>query len=290
MKFRFFSLSLFLIIPIFGQAQGVNTDTSQVSLPSLWTKSWVINLRANQANYKDWSMGGVNSSAFVASTKFKAKYADSKFSNTSKADLRFGQINQKGSGVRKTEDLILLSNKTDYFIKSGIWSAFLEVSFRTQFTEGFDFTDQLISDFLSPGYFIESLGLSHQPNDNFNFQLGLGLKQTTVEADGLDDYYGLVEDQDVRWEGGMTFALAYKKEIFKNFTYETEIATFTNLVLPWRSTDVYMTNLFTGVINSFLTTTFEWSFIYDDDFGNLLQNMRVLSLGIRIDVFRTDRP
>lgn len=286
MIIRYFTLTFFLIIPIFSLAQSSGTDSLEVNIPSPWTKSWVVNLKANQANYQDWSMGGVNSSAFVVSTKFKAKYSGSEFSNTSRADLRFGQVNQKGIGVRKTEDLILLSNKTDYFLDNGKWSAFLEVSFRTQFTEGFDFNDQLISDFLSPGYFIESLGLSHQPHENFNFQLGLGLKQTTVEADGLDDYYGLVEDQDVRWEGGMTFSLAYKKEIFKNFTYETELSTFTNLVLPWRSTDVFMTHLFTGVINSFLTSTLEWSFIYDDDFGNVLQSMRVLSLGVKIDVFK----
>jgi hypothetical protein len=230
-------------------------------------------------------MGGVNSSAFVLSTRFNAKYSGSKFSNTMRANLRFGQIKQNGMGVEKSEDMILISNKIDYFLNDGTLTAFLEASFRTQFAKGFDFDDQLISDFLSPGYFIESLGISHQPNDNFNYQLGLGLKQTTVEADGLDDYYGLVEDQDVRWEGGMTFALSYKKEIFKNFTYETEISTFTNLTIAWKSTDVYMTNVFTGEINSFLTSSLEWSFIYDDDFDTVLQSMRVLSLGVRIALF-----
>lgn len=278
----FFSLLLSSTLAL---AQSNSNDSSTTASVSPWTKSWIVSLRGNQANYKDWSMGGVNSSAFVLSTKFKAKYSDNDFSNTIRAELRFGQVNQKGVGVQKTEDMIVISNKVDYFINSGTWTAFFEASFRTQFARGFDFNNELISDFLSPGYFIESLGISHQPHDDFNFQLGIGLKQTTVEADGLDDYYGLVEDQDVRWEGGMTFALNYRKEIFKNFFYETEISTFTNFTISWRSTDVYMTNVFTGDINSFLSTSLEWSFIYDDDFDNVLQSMRVLSLGVRVALF-----
>lgn len=282
---KIFTASMLLLYASCVLAQSTSSDSTETEVVPPWTKSWVLGVRGNQANYKDWSPGGVNSSAFVVSSKFKAVYLASKFSNTTRAEFRFGQVNQKGSGVEKTEDLILISNKTDYFIEGEKWSAFLDISFRTQFTRGFDFDGELISDFLSPGYFLESLGISHQPNDDFNFQLGLGLKQTTVEADGLDDYYGLVEDQDVRWEGGMTFGLFFKKEIFKNFTYETEISTFTNLLNPWKSTDVFMTNVFTGEINSFLTSSLEWSFIYDDDFDTVLQSMRVISLGIKLKVF-----
>lgn len=284
MMIKFLAVASLLLSSTLALGQSTS-DTTNTEIVSPWTKTWVMSLRGNQANYKDWSPGGVNSSAFVLSTRFNAKYIASKFSNTIRADLRFGQVNQKDVGVEKTEDMILISNKIDYFLNDGTWTAFLEASFRTQFAKGFDFDDELISDFLSPGYFIESLGISHQPNDNFSFQLGMGLKQTTVQADGLDDYYGLVEDQDVRWEGGMTFALAYKKEIFKNFTYETEISTFTNLTNSWKSTDVFMTNVFTGEINSFLTSSLEWSFIYDDDFDTVLQSMRVLSLGVQVKLF-----
>lgn len=285
MMIKFLAVASLLLSSTLALAQSASSDTTTTEIVPPWTKSWVLSLKGNQANYKDWSPGGVNSSAFVLSTRFNAKYIASKFSNTIRADLRFGQVNQKDVGVEKTEDMILISNKIDYFLNDGTWTAFLEASFRTQFARGFDFDDELISDFLSPGYFIESLGISHQPNDNFSFQLGLGLKQTTVQADGLDDYYGLVEDQDVRLEGGMTFALAYKKEIFKNFTYETEISTFTNLTNSWKSTDVFMTNVFTGEINSFLTSSLEWSFIYDDDFDTVLQSMRVISLGVQVKLF-----
>jgi len=126
--------------------------------------------------------------------------------------------------------------------------------------------------------------MSFQPHDNFTTQLGLGLKQTFVETDGLDDFYGLKEDQDVRSEGGFTFGLEYIKELFPNFTYETELSSFTNLLIPLKSTDVIMTNIFTGKINNFMTSSLEWSFIYDDDFTSTLQTMRIISLGIKLNL------
>jgi len=283
MKLLVFAILLLYSTSAFAQ------DTSDAQpaevAPNPWTKSWVFSLTGNQADYKDWSRGGVNSSAFVASTLFRAKYVGSKFSNTTRVNLRFGQVNQEGLGIEKTEDMINISNKTDYFIQTSAWSAFVEVAFRTQFTEGFDDSNgDLISDFLSPGYFTESLGMSFQPHDNFTTQLGLGLKQTFVETDGLDDFYGLKEDQDVRSEGGFTFGLEYKKELFPNFTYETELSSFTNLLIPLKSTDVIMTNIFTGKINNFMTSSLEWSFIYDDDFTSTLQTMRIISLGIKLNL------
>lgn len=274
----------FFSTSVFAQSTADSSASDQKVNP--WEKSWVFSLTGNQADYSNWSRGGVNSTAFTASTLFRAKYSGTEYSNTTRVNLRFGQINQEGRGIEKTEDIIRISNKTDYFLNTNTWSAFAEIAFRTQFTEGFDDeTGEIISDYMSPGYFTESLGLSYQPVDYFSAQLGVGLKQTFVQTDGLDQFYGLGEDEDIRSEGGITFAFDYKKELFKNFTYETELSTFTNLLIPISSTDVIMTNIFTGKINNFMTSSLEMSFIYDDDFSNRLQTMRIISLGIQVQIF-----
>lgn len=169
MKIKLLAFVCLLLSPTFALAQSSSSDSTETEIVDPWTKSWVLSLKGNQANYQDWSIGGINSSAFVTASKFNVKYSSSKFSNTLRSDLRFGQVYQKGSGAEKTQDLILISNKIDYFINSGVWSAFLEVSFRTQFTKGFNGEGTMISDFLSPGYLVESLGISYQPSDNFNF-------------------------------------------------------------------------------------------------------------------------
>ncbi|MGB0346166.1 MAG: DUF3078 domain-containing protein [Balneolaceae bacterium] len=269
----------------FAQSPSV-IDTAASETPSPWEKSWVFSLTGNDADYKNWSRGGVNSTAYVASTLFEAKYSGTVISNMTRVNFKFGQVNQEGVGIEKTEDLLLITNKTDYFLNHSAWSAFIEVSFRTQFTEGFDKgSGELLSAFLSPGYLTESLGLSYQPNEYFSAQLGSGLKQTFVEKDGLDQFYGLGEDEDVRSEGGLTLGMQFKKELFPNFTYATELSTFSNLLISLKSTDVIMTNVFTGKINNFMTSSFEWSFIYDDDFSTELQTKRIISLGIEIQLF-----
>lgn len=266
------------------QAQTTEQDTT--AAPSPWSTSWVVSLTGNQADYQHWSRGGVNSTAYVAATSFRTRYDGSAFANGTRIDMRFGQVNQEGIGIEKTEDIISINNKTDLYLHSDHWSAFVDVTFRTQFTEGFDAgTGQLISDFMSPGYFIESLGLSYNPYDFFSIQVGAGLKQTFVVTDNLDQFYGLGEDEDIRSEGGLTFALQFSKELFKNFTYTTDLSTFSNLLLPLRSTDMIMTNEFVGKINNFMTASLEMSFIYDDDFTNMLQIKRIISMGVRVMLF-----
>lgn len=280
---RLILTAIILLMATLVNAQNQSAEQPPNEEINPWVHSWVFNLNGNQASYRNWSSGGVNSIAFVASSLFRAKYTGEKFSNTSRINLRFGQVDQDGVGIQKTEDLIRLSNKTDYFLRNTIWSAFFELAFRTQFTDGFDDdTGVLISDFMSPGFFTESLGLSYQPVDYFSTQLGLGLRQTFVEVDGLDMFYGLGEDEDIRSEGGLTFAFNFEKELVKNFTYSTEFNSFTNLLIPISSTDFFMTNSFTGKINDFMTSSLELSFVYDDDFSSSLQVKQIITLGFRI--------
>lgn len=277
-------LAILLLSTLYNvQAQTTTNEPTTELEENNWTRSWVFNLNGNQASYRNWSQGGVNSIAFIAGTLFRVKYNGDRFSNTSRVNLRFGQANQDGIGIQKTEDLIRLSNKTDYFLHNSMWSAFFEVAFRTQFAEGFDDdTGLLVSDFMAPGYFTESLGISYQPVDYFSTQVGLGLKQTFVETDGLDQFYGLGEDEDIRGEGGLTFAFDFTKELVKNFTYSTEFNSFTNLLIPVTSTDFYMTNTFTGKINDFMTSSIELSFVYDDDFVSKLQVKQIIAVGFNI--------
>ena len=282
---RLFLLAIFLIFSgaTLHQAQAQTNEPPPDEAPSKWTRSWVFNLNGNQANYNNWSQGGVNSVAFIAGTLLRVKYTGEKYSNTSRINLRFGQANQDGIGIQKTEDIIRLSNKTDYFLHDSRWSAFLEVAFRTQFAPGFDDkTGIKVSDLMSPGYFTESLGLSYQPVDYFSSQVGLGLKQTFVETDGLDEFYGLGEDEDVRAEGGLTFSFNFEKEVLKNLVYATEFNSFTNLLIPITSTDIQMTNVFTSKINNFMSSMIEFSILYDDDFSSKLQTKQIIAIGFNI--------
>lgn len=288
---RIFGITLITAIVFAATAYAQESDTivpdssAAGEVPSRWTKSWAFNLNGNQAMYRDWSEGGVNSLAFTSFTIFRIRYEGDKFANTSRVNLRFGQTRLEDSGLEKTEDMIRISNKIEYFLSTNKVSAYAEVAFRTQFARGFDVgTGELISDFMSPGYITESLGFSFQPNEQFSAQVGVASKQTFVENDKLDGFYGLGEDEDVRSEGGIDIVVEYQKEVFENFSYTMELNTFTNLLIPVSSTDVIMFNRFTGKINSFMSSMLELSFMYDDDFSRLLQVKQMVALGFSIQI------
>ena len=70
------SLILFVVCTAqFALAQ----DSTETPSVSIWKKSWVANLNGSQAQYSNWSGGGVNSVAATASTVFSAHYKKDKF-------------------------------------------------------------------------------------------------------------------------------------------------------------------------------------------------------------------
>lgn len=270
---------VFLIIPTTLIAQDAEEETPT------WTRSWKFNLNGSQASYSNWSQGGVNSIAATASTVFDTKYTGEEFANTSRVNLKFGQTRLDGDEVRKTDDLIRLTNKTNYFLKNQKYSAFADFEFRTQFAKGFDDNnEEVISKFMSPGYFTESAGLSYKPVDFFSMQLGLGLKQTVVADTALSTHYGVDQGENIRGEGGLTIGLNMEKNIAENITYSGELSTFTSFLSSVSSTDVNFTNEISGKINSFLSTNLQFILIYDDDVIDKLQVKQVLAVGLNFTI------
>jgi opacity protein-like surface antigen len=283
-------LSFSLTTPNIIMAQGTDdspaaADSSESEKVSPWSKSWVVGLNATQYNYQDWSYGGNNAFSFTANTLFELVYTHEKFLNTSRIRLRFGQSRLKEGELEKIEDLIRISNRIEYALQSSDFSAFLELAFRTQFTEGFDpVTNERTSDFLSPGYYIENIGISYKPSDYFSSYLGIGLKQTLVSTDGLDQFYGLGEDEDIRSEGGLTLAYELNKEIIPNITLSSEFNAFYNLLLPIDDTDIFLYNSLIGEINEYFQASLDVDLLYDSDFGQVLQRKTVIALGIRLQI------
>lgn len=271
------------ITPSAANNQPTDSDTTK---PSSWTKSWVVNISGNQASYKNWSQGGVNSLATTGTTNLKLKYDGEQISNSIRLNLQFGQTWLDESDSRKTADLINLRNKVDYFWASKAVSAFAELDFRTQFVKGYDDDyEQVVSNFMAPGYLTESIGVSYQPKPFFSAQLGLGLKQTFVRIDSLNYFYGLDENESMRSEGGVTIAFKMDKDFAETFNYSGELNTFTNLQSSLRSTDVIFRNELSGKLNSFLSTVIQFDLMFDDDVSKKVQMRQAISVGINIKLW-----
>ena len=278
-QFVYIICCVFFLIPPALTAQ----DAEETKSP--WIHSWNFNLNGSQASYSNWSQGGVSSIAGAASTIFDSKYTNEEFANTSRINLKFGQTRLNGDDVRKTDDLIRLTNKTNYFLKNKKYSAFVDIEFRTQFAKGFDDDyEEVISKFMAPGYITESAGLSYKPADYFSIQLGLGLKQTVVADTSLSTLYGVNEGDKIRGEGGLTIALGMEKNIAENIIYSGELSTFTSFVSAVSSTDVNFTNEISGKINGYLSTNLQFVLLFDDDVNEKLQVKQVLAVGLNFTI------
>jgi hypothetical protein len=254
-----------------------------------WKVNWIAGLNGSQAAYSNWSQGGVNNLAFTGNSTFNALFRENRFSYIFSLNTRYGQTRVEDEGVKKTDDRLSVRNRFLYDLgadRDGDFKLFGNINFRTQFAPGYNYgagedgENILISDFMAPAYLLENAGIAYIPTENFSAEAGLGLQQTFVTVDELAELYGLDEGENFKNEAGVTFAVAYQRNIATNLSLSSSVETFTNLNKHIRSTDVVITNQFTGRINDFLNASLRLDFIYNDDYSKEIQVAQVLSAGI----------
>jgi hypothetical protein len=158
---------------------------------SYWRKYLTLGINLNQSAFSDnWSGGGVNSFALGTNLDFKAEYNQKPLSFTTEQIMIYGISKNKGQVSRKTNDRIFFDNKLATQL-SKKWYFFGSLSFESQFAQGFQYTTDksgnvtaaLISSFLSPGYFTESVGFEYKPVKYIDIRLGTGTARQTLVLD-----------------------------------------------------------------------------------------------------------
>jgi hypothetical protein len=154
---------------------------------SYWRKSLAAGLNLNQSAFSaNWAGGGISSFALGATFDFKAEYNKQPFSYTTELLLLYGFTKNKGQYSQKTNDRIFYDNKVATQL-SKHWYFFGSVSFESQFAMGYqyaaDVAPLLISNFMSPGYFTESVGFEYKPVKYLDFRIGTGTARQTFVLD-----------------------------------------------------------------------------------------------------------
>jgi hypothetical protein len=195
-----------------------------------------------------------------------------------------------GNSNRKTDDRLSFRNRVLYDITNvdGVLRVYSDIHFLTQFAEGFEYAkketeeDVQISGWLSPAYLTESVGLMWQIKPKFSIETGIGLKQTFVTDETLAGRYGIPEGEQVRNEGGVTIGVSFEKEMMPNVNYTLGAETFSTFHGAFNETDVSISNLIVGKINSYLNMTFQFNLVYDRDFSTKLQTSQLLAAGLSV--------
>lgn len=222
-------LIVIILVPVLLQAQE--------PAPKPWVYSGITSLTLNQASFSYWTAGGINSVAFSALGKYTANYKKNKLSWNNNLNLMYGMVKNQNESLKKSEDLIELISVVGADL-SKKWAVTGYMSFRTQFAYGFDKDNDTIkiSQFMAPGYLTLSPSVRFKPNDNFYILLSPATaKFTFVTNQTLADKgsFGVTpaeyDTNNVKVKDGENMLLYlgpfmevyFKKDLFKNFTYET---------------------------------------------------------------------
>ncbi len=272
-----------------------NAFSQTISIPDTlqgWDQIWVGSLNGSQATYNNWPQGGASSVSGTASSMFTVMKREGRKGYGFRVNLKYGQSYVRDEGFKKTDDVLSIRSRlTNDFEDGGKVAAFASAWFQTQFDKGYDYGakfaggDSLISNFLSPVYMTENMGVAYTPEDYLTIEVGIGLKQTVVKDDSLTVNYGLEPGENFRSEGGITTGFNFHKEIATNILYSGSLETFTNLLIPFSKTDVVWTNELVGQINKIISASLQFELKYDDDFSRQVQLKQVLSAGVSVNLY-----
>ncbi|HTI59981.1 DUF3078 domain-containing protein [Mucilaginibacter sp.] len=261
---------------------------------SYWHKSVVWGLNFNQSAFTgNWSAGGISSVALGTNFDFKADYNKTPLDYTTETNLIYGIAANKGQGSRKTNDRIFLDNKLATRI-SKQWYFFGSLSFESQFTAGYTYTDAAgnpvtkgltISNFMAPGYLTESIGFEYKPNKYYDIRLGTGTAKQTFVTD-TTIYHNLPENYGVK--PGHTFynQLAFQgvatvdKDLMKNLHLNARYAIFIPYVQPFAYTTHRVDATLTAKVNKLINVSMNATLLYDKNTSHDPQATEGISMGV----------
>lgn len=262
------SVLLFLVVAISASAQ---VSVQKPLKDSTLIFSGISSLNFSQVSLSNWNGGGNNALSIAGLIDLKLAKKTDKFSWINTLTAGYGLQKIEEQNFRKTDDKIefISEYKSKAFDQ---WDYVGNFTFRSQFDKGYNYTDDttrvLISEFLSPGYFLVSLGLNRKIGKYINFSVSpLAGKITVVTNDSLSAIgaFGVDPGKKVRGEFGGSVKVGVNTEVFKNVTYTSSLELFSNYLDQPQNVDVNWDNLIAIKANNFLTTTLSFTLIYDDD-------------------------
>jgi len=167
-----------------------STDVSKDTIPpKYWKLKATYGLNATQSSFVNWGAGGRSSVALLSFIEASALYKKDRIKWDNSLGLAFGGVyyfdkGDMNSNFAKTDDKIDIS--TDFGVEiKGDWYANFMSSFKTQFTDGYNFPNDSvrISNFMAPGYLNLAVGIEYFYKDMLSVSLSPFAAKLTWVAD-----------------------------------------------------------------------------------------------------------
>ncbi len=291
--FLFTATALFISTHLLAQDIAVKKDTSY------WKKTKQFGLNINEGGVNNsYAAGGQNSIGINVFFNAKAEYAKEKTTWVNDFQAQYGTINtfgQGGTGTRKGIDRIFFDSKVGHIL-SKTWSLVGGFNFQTQFDNGFKYGGKadggnlLISNFFSPAFMTEYVGLEWKPKPHFNVVFAPGaLRQTIVTDDAVykdakgviqAEKYGVAYGKNILNEVGiMQIVASYDKDIAKNVNLKARYQMFLN-ANRIEHIDNRLDVKMAAKINKYFSATADLIVLYYDNQTTEIQTAHNLGLGI----------
>ncbi len=255
-----------------------------VDSAKVWTTGGVFQLNFTQVQLVNWAAGGLSSLSGIAQVNAFANKRKGRIAWDNSIALAYGLLAQEGKRTFKSDDRFELNSRYGYQMK-GPWYAAAMLQFRSQFTEGFDATNDTvkISNLLAPGYLLFGLGVDYKPNKKLSVYLSpITAKITFVMDQDLADAGNFGVDpavfdttgggirrgtagENTLFQMGAFLNLTYQTDVAKNIGFMTRLDLFSNYLKEPSNIDVNWEMLWTFKVNSWFAATLNTMLIYDHD-------------------------
>lgn len=260
-----------IVMCLFICAAVVGQDKTEV--PKLWKKAGDFSINFSQVSFSNWAAGGKNSVSGVALFNYSANYAKDRMSWDNSLNLGYGLLKEQSRDLVKSEDKLEINSKVGYkMTEAGKWFFSGLTNFRTQFADGFNYTNkdnpERISTFFAPAYLTVAVGFDYKPTDKFTlFMSPLSGKFTFVADSEFSDAgaFGVDPGKKFRAEMGGTLKSELKFKVVKNVDAVTNLTLFSNYLKNPQNIDVNWDFRLNMKINEYLSANLLTNMIYDDD-------------------------
>jgi hypothetical protein len=137
-----------------------------------------------------------------------------------------------------------------------------------------------ISNFMDPGYFTESLGMTYKYWADWQTRIGFAAKQTvTSDFPEYSDDPDTPEIEDLRAEYGAEWVTDFGYSISETLVYLTRVNFFSNMK-GFKEIDVKWDNSLAAAVAPYVDVTFDFNLVYDYDISTAVQIKEALAIGL----------